>query len=721
MEDIALTKDQYYILARSSLADETRLILKHSGTFLITDRHGDIRPLGFEDHGLFHTETRFLSRLSLRLGGKAPPLLSSAVSVDNDTISVDLTNPDMEFGQGRIIRSGSVYINRCIFLWEGCYYEHLRVSNYALTMLQFALSFEFAADFIDIFEVRGMQRAKRGTMLDPSVGEARTVLGYRGVDGIMHRSRIEVSPHPDDMTADRAYFVVRLGPHQEEDYYLTVACEVDHQPRFNRVFDQALHSAKRSYARRRHEMCLIETSNGQFNDWFGRSCSDLYMMLTETRHGLYPYAGIPWFNTVFGRDGIITALETLWLYPGIAKGVLSYLAAEQATSVVPEQDAEPGKILHEERHGEMARNREVPFGHYYGTVDATPLFVVLAGYYYERTGDIDFLRLLWPHIERALEWVDVYGDRDNDGFVEYARRSAQGLGNQGWKDSGDAVFHSDGLLAAPPIALCEVQGYVYEAKVKASHLAAALGEDARSEELLHDAEALRQRFLHAFWIEQLGTYALALDGEKRPCTVRSSNAGHCLFSGIAEEQHARTIAAGLVDEGFFSGWGIRTIATSEARYNPMSYHNGSVWPHDNAMIAYGMGRYNCIRDTMKVFTALFDTSTFVYQHRLPELFCGFERISGEAPTLYPVACEPQAWASASVFLLLQACLGLSIQAAENKITFSYPGLPEFLEHVIVRGLNVGSASVDIAVSRYQDDVGINVLKREGAVDVVVIK
>ncbi len=721
MQDITFTKDQYSILARSSLADETQLVLKHSGTFLITDRHADIRPLGFEDHGLFHRDTRFLSRLVLRLGSKAPPLLSSAVSADNVLISVDLTNPDLDSADGRPIKSGDIYLNRSIFLLEGCYYEHLRIANYGLSMRQFPLTFEFAADFVDIFELRGMERARRGSVVDPFIEEGEVVLGYKGLDNIERLTRIDFSPQPLDIAPDRARFMVRLGPHQEEDFYLTVACEVERERRFNKVFDQALREVRRSRKRHTEAMCLVETSNGQFNDWLDRSYSDMQMMLTETRHGLYPYAGIPWFNTVFGRDGIITAFEVLWLCPEIARGVLAYLAAEQATSHIPGQDAEPGKILHEERHGEMARLGEVPFGHYYGTVDATPLFVVLAGYYYERTGDIEFIRRLWPHVEAALTWVDRYGDQDKDGFVEYSRLSSNGLGNQGWKDSGDAIFHANGLLSPPPVALCEVQGYVYEGKMKAARLASALGMDDRAGQLLEEAGGLREHFLATFWCDELETYALALDGEKRPCMVRSSNAGHALFSGIAADDHARLIAKGMMEEGFYTGWGIRTIATSEARYNPMSYHNGSVWPHDNAMIAFGMARYRLKDAALKVLTGLFDASAFVHLHRLPELFCGFDRTAGEGPTLYPVACEPQAWASGSIFLLLQACFGLSLQADERKIFFHYPVLPQFLEQAAIKGLKVGDASVDIVLSRYGSDVGINVLRREGDVEVVTIK
>jgi glycogen debranching enzyme len=720
-DDIALTKDQYYILTRSSLADETRLILKHADTFLITDRHGDIRPLGFEDHGLFSKETRFLSRLILRLEGQAPPLLSSAVTEDNDTVSVDLTNPDFEARSGRLIKSGTIYLNRSIFLWRGCYYEHIRISNYGLVSLQFSLSFEFEADFVDIFEIRGLKRKARGRLLDPIAAESRVILPYKGRDDTERRTRIEFSPKPDLIAADRARFSVWLGPHQEEDFYLTVSCEAGRETAINHVFGAALGDVKKSYQKRREEMCVVETSNAQFNDWLSRSCSDLYMMLTETRYGLYPYAGIPWYNTVFGRDGIISALETLWLYPDIGRGVLGYLSAAQATELNAEQDAEPGKILHEERHGEMAVCREIPFWQYYGTVDATPLYIALAGYYYECTGDLDFISRIWPNITAALAWIDDYGDQDGDGFIEYSQHSTRGLGNQGWKDSGDSVFHADGRLAASPIALCEVQGYVYEAKMKGAMLASALGMEEVASKWSQEADALRRHFQETFWCDELGTYALALDREKRPCMIRSSNAGHCLFSGIADDEHARLIARQLVGESFFTGWGVRTIATTEARYNPMSYHNGSVWPHDNAMAAFGAARYRMKDVAVKILTGLFDTSVFVHQSRLPELFCGFDRSPGAGPTLYPVACEPQSWASGAVFLLLQACFGIRVVAREKKIVFDYPVLPPFLNEVTLRNLKVGPASLDIALTRYGNDVGINVIRKEGTVELVVVK
>ena len=710
-EDVIRLHDQYYILASSSLADERTRVVKQGDTFAIFDRFGDIVPYGFGQQGLYHGGTRHLSRLDLRLNGVRPLLLSSSVREENDLFVVDLTNPDIPIGDDVVFPHDILHVFRSKFLWEGTSYERLRITNHGLDQAALTLSLRVDADFVDIFEVRGTPRSRRGEVFEPAADRDSIVLAYRGLDDVTRRTVVEFAPAPAAIEGGEATFPITLAPQSAQTIYCVVRCEPSVAAPADRVgYDGAFALARGTLADAARRRPRIETGNELFNDWVGRSMSDLQMMLSETPHGIYPYAGVPWFSTPFGRDGIITALELLWLDPAVARGVLAYLAATQATTVDRSQDAEPGKILHETRTGEMAALGEIPFGRYYGSVDATPLFIVLAGAYYERTADRDFIEAIWPNVEAALDWIDDYGDPDGDGFIDYIRHTTEGLIQQGWKDSHDSVFHEGGELAEAPIALCEVQAYVHLAWRRAAELGRALGRAERVAHLLERAERMHARFNDVFWDDELGAYAIGIDAHKRPCRVRTSNAGHCLIGRLATPARAAIVARTLTGEDMFSGWGIRTVSSLAARYNPMSYHNGSIWPHDNALVARGFAEYGLTDAAMTVFRGLFDLSLFVDQRRMPELVCGFVRRPGEGPTLYPVACAPQAWAAGSVFMLLQSSLGVSIDAAERRIVFNRALLPDFLPWVTISDLRVGDASVDLRLERHEYDIGIRKAK-----------
>ena len=544
------------------------------------------------------------------------------------------------------------------------------------------------------------------------------MLRYRGLDGIERCTRVQSSRTPDRAGDGSLFFRVALEPHACAEMEITVACELDGRSVSSVRYGDAVEA-------RRHEafagQATVISSNYGFNRWMQRSSADLRMMMTDTVHGRYPYAGIPWFSTPFGRDGLITAMELLWAAPDVARGVLAFLAETQAVALDDAKDAQPGKIVHEMRDGEMAALGEVPFGRYYGSADATPLFVMLAHAYFERTADLAFIDTIWPHLLAALDWMDRYGDIDGDGFIEYARRSEAGLTQQGWKDAWDSVFHEDGSLAAAPIALCEIQGYAFAAWSGAARLAAARGDMTQAERWRARAARLQDDFDRTFWLDDLGTYALALDADKRPCRVRTSNPGHCLFAGIARPERARRIADTLMADASFGGWGIRTVASGAGRYNPMSYHNGSVWPHDNAIAAAGLARYGLTGMALRIFRAMFDLSQAVDLQRMPELICGFHRRTGDAPTLYPVACAPQAWAAGAVYLLLQACLGLRVDAVERRVELAHAVLPEEIDWLQMRNLSAGDAEVDLLLTRHAQDVGVTVMRRQGELQVAVTK
>jgi glycogen debranching enzyme len=648
----------------TGLATRARCTLKYDDTFAVVDSHGDIGVSLGEPDGVFHNDTRFLSHLRLSLNGCEPLLLGFSLRDDNTLLAVDLTNSDIHAGGQIVVPQHTLHLVRSVFLWRNMAYQRIALRNHGDRTAALRLAVNFGNDFADLFEVRGVKRRRRGIAAAAVIGAAEAVLSYQGLDGKLRRTTLSFDPQPTELSPNTACYRFNLAPGGGALVFIAIGCD---QPDGEQPlsFQRGLRAAHRERRRDWSNGTTIETSNQIFNEVLCRSMADLHMLITDTPQGRYPYAGIPWYSTTFGRDGLITALQMLWLDPTIARGVLRRLAFYQAKADDPGADAEPGKILHEMRRGEMAALNEIPFGLYYGSVDATPLFVLLACLYADRTGDVETITALWPSIEAALAWIDGPGDPDQDGFVEYRRASEHGLANQGWKDSHDAIFHADGRIAKGYIALAEVQGYVFAAKQSAARWSRRLGHARTADRLEHEAKQLAARFETAFWCPELETYALALDGEKEPCRVCTSNAGQLLFTGMVAPDRAAAVANGLLQPQFFSGWGIRTVAKGAARYNPMSYHNGSIWPHDNALIALGFARNGFKRPLQRIFKGLFDAATYMELRRLPELFCGFQRQRGRGPTLYPVACSPQAWASATPFTLIEASLGLEFDHRNN--------------------------------------------------------
>ena len=667
--------------------------LKHADTFMVADRYGDVRGQG---DGLFRNDTRLLSRWRLLLSGERPSFLSGAVSQDNVLFTANLTNHPLPLLGGNSVPEGVIHIERKRFLWQSRLYECVTLKNFSENDTSLPLSFQFAADFRDMFEVRGKHRPARGHLSPARFGHASVLLGYDGLDGVKRSTAICFSETPDQLSEEHADFTVALQRQGQCAIFIEVGLEVQTTPSLERFRAAAARARFAMRGARRHG-AVLRTSGRLFNDWTERARADLALLTTELPTGPFPYAGIPWFSTPFGRDAIVTSLQTLWLDPLLACGVLRFLAQHQAREHSAFQAAEPGKIMHETRKGEMTALRELPFGQYYGGVDTTPLFVMLAGAYAERTGDLELIEILWPSLKAAMAWIDGDGDSDGDGFLDYRASKGNGLVNQAWKDSNDSMFHADGRLAEGPVAAVEVQGYVYAARRAMAELSRRRGDASSATDWHKQAEALREKVEAQFWMPQSEFYAIARDGTGL-CQVRGSNPGHLLYCGLPARDRAEKVMAQLLSPAFNSGWGIRTLATGEPRFNPMSYHNGSVWPHDTALCTAGMAQYGNRTGAVRIMAATFEAAVR-FEMRMPELFCGFPRAAGEPPVPYPVACLPQAWSSGAVFMLLQACLGLRVDGFRREIHVEQPQLPVGIDNLTIRGIAIGDAAIDLEFQR----------------------
>jgi glycogen debranching enzyme len=689
--------------------------LKHEDCFVVADSYGDIRGTG---DGLFRDDTRVLSRFRLFVGGRMPSLLGASLSQDNIIFTANLTNLATVGPDRSETPQGVVHIERMRFVWQNRMFERIAFTNYSARDVQMPMRLDFAADFRDMFEVRGSTRSRRGLSHDAVIGDTHVEFVYEGLDGVARRSVIAFSLKPERLHADHAEFVIAIPRRRRQSLFLEVGDSLDEPVRER--FRAAAARARWAMRSKRRHGATVHSSGRVFNDWLARTRADIALLTTDLETGPYPYAGIPWFSTAFGRDGVISALQMLWLNPDLARGVLSFLARHQSTETSDFGDAEPGKIMHETRKGEMAVLRELPFGRYYGGVDTTPLYVFLAVAYANRTGDMEFVEGMWDSLCAAAEWMEEVGRRNGSGFVTYNRAAATGLSNQGWKDSADAIFHADGRIPKGPIALVEVQGYVFAAYQGLAALAGRRGEDAKAAHWTELAQNIREAVETQFWMADRNFYALAIDGEGRQCAVRTSNAGHLLYVGLPSEERAQAIATQLFSGPFHSGWGVRTLADDEVPFNPMSYHNGSIWPHDTAICAAGLARYQERDSVVKLMSGMFEAAVR-FNMRLPELFCGFARAAGEAPVAYPVACLPQAWSAGSVFMMMQACLGIRVDGWKAEVQVERPRLPIGIDNLAIRHLAVGQAEVDVIFERIGDRVVCYLDQRHEGIAPLVVR
>jgi glycogen debranching enzyme len=693
----------------SPTSDRTH-VLRHDDCFGHFNEIGDIDAEMRSEAGLYRGGVRHLSRLTLTIAGQRPLLLAATPRDDNVLLTVNLTNTDVRGEGGRVVLPrATLHITRTRYIWAGVCYEMLRVRNFALSTVSAELVIRFGSDFENIVDVRAQRRVDAARSRYERVERDSVTQGCLGADDVVRETVVDCHTLPEAISADSLRYRLQIGSRGEKTISLAFGCRSANLPIEIAAYTRSLAAAEELARVEGRPPCVVQSSDALFNAWIRRAGADIGMLMTTTPQGRIPAAGLPWLDAVFGRDAIITALETLWVWPDIARNVLRYLAATQCTHSSAGNGAEIGKILNESRAG---------FPNDYYGVDTTPLFVMLAGAYFSRTADVALMSDLWPAITAALRWIDVYGDVDGDGFVE-ARPRGAGPAHHGWKSSPDAMFHADGRLATGPLAVCEVQGYVYAARLGAARIARSLGETARAIALVEAAQALQARFNTAFWCSDIESYALALDGDKQPCRVRVSNAGHSLYAGIAHAERARQVIAGLGDEHFFSGWGVRSVGESELRYNPMAYHNGSVWPHDNALIAAGAARYDDKAFALRILRAQFEAARHFELLRLPELFCGFRRRGRDAPLHFPVACSPHAVSAGATFLLLQSVLGISIDALDQQIVLAHPVVPDGLDEISVKNLAVQEASVDFTVRRHGGSVSVSVERRVGKVDLVI--
>jgi glycogen debranching enzyme len=714
---------QYAVAAGAQDIRDT-LVIKEWDLFLLSDLNGNVPRGNVNGLGLYYQDTRFLSAYELVLEGIPPTYLLSTAEMRFAEVQ-ELTNPDLRLPTGAIIPKETLTFHRERVITSTAVDEVLTVTNFNVAAVPLELVIFFDADFLDMFQIRGfLQVHERGTLYPPAWEGARLTFRYDGIDHLIRQTVVDFWPAPTRYTGGQVVYDLELQPRSSSTLRLRVSVNVSPSPdpvqtaapNLAALVEHGTNSYERWMANQPKFACDNQTCN----DLIERSYLDLHLLRSGVPEAPYPAAGIPWFATLFGRDSLIVGLQNLW-DPAESASLLRLMARLQGTKVDPWRDEQPGKIPHELRRGELAHCNIVPFNPYYGTVDATPLFVILLAAYHRTTNDLSLLRELAPNLQAALEWMESYGDLDGDGFLEYERLSGSGLTNQGWKDSWDAIMYHNGELIRPPVALVEVQAYAYAARLGASEIFRALGNQDEANRQRYLANWLRSAFNDRFWMDDEGCYCLALDGEKRQARVISSNAGQTLWSGVVPPDRAKRLADRLMRPDMFTGWGIRTLSTQEVRYNPMGYHVGAVWPHDNSLIALGFKRYGQEEWLRSLVTGFFDAGRHFPDLRMPELFCGYDRAQYRVPVRYPVACSPQAWAAGAALLFLRSVLGLIPHAPEGELWIVRPELPEWLHAVTLERVPVGTAHVDLHYQRQADHTFTEVLRIQGNLRVVFVE
>ena len=703
------------------------IVLKERDLFFLSEDDGSVPLKGNHGLGLYYHDCRYLSGYEFKLGAAKPTVLV-CTGVSGFGATLELTNPDLRINNRDLIRKDEIGIKleRLLDNDQPALHDVFTLRNYGPETFEFPINFVVGSSFEPLFAVRGLLGQRLGHRYPPSWEGGQLRLRYEGADKIERVLSIQFSPIPPCVKANGARFDVRLEPRQEKEIRVSfsISEERNQHSQANkplaRDWSEAKARLQASASSWLDSTTQVRSNSSLLNNVVERSLRDLYVLRTSLEGEQFFAAGVPWYVTLFGRDSLIASLQTLAYNPAVAEQTLRLMAKHQGTKIDPWRDEQPGKIMHELRIGEMAHLNEIPQTPYYGTVDATPLFLVLLARHAAWTGELRLFKDLRDHIEAALSWIADYGDNNRDGYLEYQSASKNGLSNQGWKDSGDAIMNSDGSLAQPPISLVEVQGYVYLAKTALADLYERGGESGRAQELRDQAEDLRWRFNRDFWIDERKFYALALQAQNRPAAAISSNPGQALWAGIVDDKNARSTVARLMSSEMFSGWGIRTLLSNEPRYNPIGYHLGTVWPHDNSLIAAGFRRYGFDAEACRVFTAIVEAAQHFEHYRLPEVFAGFERESYGVPVRYPVACHPQAWAAGAVPYLIQAVLGLAPEGFENRLRIRHPVLPEFVRWLELHRLKVGHGHADLRFERAENGtVRVIVLNIDRDLDVVV--